>query len=154
MSDFVTVIHETTEVANVVKEVVEVVLVVEQGLTGATGATGAAGADGGATTPLYFNYGDATPAILFTPGEDQVIKTISMPVLIPFNGTGAKVSIGTDADPELLIEEDESNLTVTSNYETSPIQTISAGTPVKAFITPGLGATTGRCMVLIEYAIA
>lgn len=144
MSDVIRVTH-TSKVVRVTESLVRVIRVSQRGLRGATGETEPA---------IYFDYGDATPAILFTPDADKVMRAISLLVLTAFNGTGAKVSIGTQAAPELLMDEDESNLSVVSTYETSPGETIPSGTPLKAFITPGLGATAGRCMVLFEYADA
>jgi hypothetical protein len=121
---------------------------------GVQGPSGVQGPPGNVPPAIYFDYGDATPAILFTPDTDRVILSVRLIVLIAFNGSGAKVSIGTAAAPELLMDEDESNLFVVSTYETNPMETILAGTPVKVFITPGSGATQGRCMILFEYADA
>ncbi len=147
MSNVIRVTH-TSKVVRVTESLVRVIAVNQRGLRGARGLTG------DAEPAIYFDYGDATPAILFTPDDDKVIRAVSLLVLTAFNGTGAKVSIGTQAAPELLVDEDESNLSVISTYETSPGETIPSGTPLKAFITPGLGATAGRCMVLFEYADA
>lgn len=118
------------------------------------GTQGSPGPPGNGLPAFYFSYGDATPAIIFTPDANWVILSISLIVLTPFNGVGANASIGTTASPDLLMDEDESDLSVGSAYEANPMETIPNGTPVKVFITPGAGATAGRCMVLIEYALA
>ncbi len=118
------------------------------------GPRGADGAPGNSLPTVYFDYGDATPAVIYTAPADQIIKAITLIVIIPFNGSGAAVSIGTDADPELLMSEAENLLTGIGSFETDPNETISSGTAVKVFITPGAGATARRCGVLIEYATA
>ena len=132
-------------------EVREVIQVVTEGIQGPTGPPGA---DGGTRPAIYFDHGDATPAILETLPSDRVIRSVMLTVIEAFNGTGAKVSIGTADEPELLMDEDSSDLSVLSNYEAWPMETIDEGTQILAFITSGLGATTGRCMVLFEFAEA
>lgn len=118
------------------------------------GMRGPVGPAGDARPAIYFDHGDATPAVLDTPGADQVIRSVTLAVVTAFNGTGARVSIGTDAEPELLMEEDLTDLSVIATYEAFPMVTIPAGTPIKAFITAGGGASTGRCMVLFNVANA
>lgn len=112
------------------------------------------GASSGLLGAIYFNYGDATPAILYTPLANIIITSLALTVVTAFNGVGAKVSIGIDASPELLMAEAESDLSVLSSYEFDPEQAIASGSAIKAFITPGSGASQGRCMILIEYASA
>jgi hypothetical protein len=136
---------DQSRAVSIVQSTVRVIRAVERGEQGPPGE---------ASEAIYFDYGDATPAILDTPLSDLVVKSVWLTVVIPFNGTGAKVSIGTQAEPELLMAEDESDLSVTSTYETSPLATVNEGTEIKAFITPGSGASAGRCMVLFEYAEA
>ena len=121
---------------------------------GIQGPAGPPGASGNSLPAIYFDYGDASPLTIYTPTVNQIISSVTLVVLIAFNGVAAKVSIGTAASPELLMDEDDSNLSSLSAYETDPEETILSGTPIKAFITPGGGATTGRCMVLIDYATA
>lgn len=118
------------------------------------GPKGDAGAPGNSLPTVYFAFGDATPLIIYTAPENQLIKQVTLIVLTAFNGAGAAVSIGTTSDPALLMATAESNLAVTGSFETSPNETISSGTPIKVFITPGAGATVGQCGVLIEYATA
>lgn len=127
---------------------------IKAAFVGTRGPKGETGPAGNSLPAVYFSYGDATPAILFTPQADLVIVAVKLVVLIPFNGVAPKVSIGTTAVPNLLMDEDETYLSEASTYETNPYETLSAGTPVKVFITPGSGATAGRCMVFIEYAQA
>ncbi len=121
---------------------------------GVPGPQGVPGPSGSSVPAVHFSYGDATPDTLYEPSSDQVIKSVTIVVEQPFNGTGAKVSIGTDADHELLMAEEDSDLTIASTFETSPGEVINAGTPIKHFITPGAGASQGQCMVLFEYAEA
>lgn len=121
---------------------------------GIPGIQGEPGPSGNALPAIYVDHGDATPKTIYTPSSDQVIKSISVLVSTPFDGAGAKISIGTDASPELLVDENDLDLTMQSTYETFPGQTIPSGTPLKAFITAGLGSTQGSCMVLVEFATA
>lgn len=139
------VAQETVEITN---EIVESIETIERGVPGPQGPPG------NIAPAIHFDYGDATPATLYTPETEQVIVSVSLNVLTPFNGVGAKVSIGTQEHPELLMAQDENDLSTASSWEASPAEQIAPGTPIKAFITPGGGATQGRCRVLIEYAEA
>lgn len=103
---------------------------------------------------IYFSYGDATPAVIHTPDTDRVVSSVSLVVLEAFDGIGAKVSIGTAGRPHLLLDEDETDLSAVSTYESNPMERVLAGTRLKIFITPGAGATRGRGMLLIEFADA
>lgn len=136
------------EIIVITEESMEVIAEAQQGPQGIPGPSGSS------VPAIYFNYGDATPANLYTPSSNQVIVSLTLVVLITFNGVGAKVSIGTTAAPELLMDEDESVLSALGSFGANPETEIASGTPIRAFITPGSGATTGRCMVLIEYATA
>jgi len=118
------------------------------------GPPGAPGASGNSQPTIYFAYGDASPLTIYTAPENQLIKQITLIVLTAFNGSAPTVSIGTTASPALLMATAENNLAVIGSFETSPNETISAGTQIKVFITPGAGASAGQCGVLIEYAAA
>ena len=131
----------------VVQVETETVLVTEI----AQGVAGPPGADGNSQPTIYFAYGDATPTTIFTASDDLVIKSITLIVLTAFNGVGAKVKIGTDANSELLMAESENSLSVVGSFETSPNETVLDGTEIKVFITPGAGATQGQAGILIEY---
>ncbi len=103
---------------------------------------------------FYFNYGDATPANVYLADTDRLIKTVTLVILTAFNGVGAAVSIGTQAEPTLLMDVDDNNPALVGSFETSPNETIVSGTQLKVFITPGAGATQGRAAILLEYATA
>jgi hypothetical protein len=130
------------------RDVVHVVSVGVQGLQGEPGPAG------NSMPTIYFAYGDGTPDTIYTPSSDQVITAITLTVLVPFNGVGAKVSIGTNASPQLLVAENETDLSVLGSYEIDPEVVVAAGTPIRKFITPGAGASQGQAMVQIEYATA
>lgn len=130
------------------------VSILEVGQQGPQGIPGIPGPPGNASPAIYFDFGDASPAILFSTAVDVIIKAITLVVSVPFNGAPSSVSIGTDVSPELLIEDEIIDLSVTAGYEAFPNETITAGTQIKAFITPGLGITQGSCIVFIEYVEA
>jgi hypothetical protein len=124
-----------------------IVNTVEQGLTGADGIDG--------TFPaINFSFGDASPAIILTASSNLLVKSAVLVIRTIFNGVGAKVSIGTDANPNLLFNENDNNPFFIGSYHSSPNENMLSGSVVKIFITPGAGATTGQGTVIIEYADA
>lgn len=115
--------------------------------------TGGSGASG-EPPAIYVAYGDATPSEIYVASTNQIITSLTLVVTTTFNGVGAKIAIGTTLEPELLLAEDESDLSIIASFESDPEVQISAGTSIKAFITPGAGASQGNCIILIEYAEA
>lgn len=101
----------------------------------------------GATAPteisLNFNYGDSTPAVLFTAAANKVIYDISLYITIPFNGTNASLTVGDSADTDRLMESTENAVTIVGGNTTTPAYKYSTDTVVNLYITPGAGATTG-----------
>lgn len=135
-----------TQHVTVEPHVVTVVSAGQQGLRGVPGPAG------NSIPAVQFAYGDATPGAVYTPPTDQIITSLSIVVTQVFNGTGAKVSIGTTGDPDLLVPEDETDLSILGGFGFEPQVEIEAGTAIKVFITPGAGATQGQATILIEYA--
>lgn len=129
----------------------ETISIVSEGVQGPAGVPGPTG---NSLPTIYFSYGDATPDTIYTPSSNQIITAITVTVLTPFNGVGAKVSIGTNANPTLLAAEDETDLSILGSYEIDPEVQVLAGTSIRKFITPGAGASQGQAMIQIEYAAA
>lgn len=100
----------------------------------------------------YFNWNDTSPVTLATANSSWIITSLTVVVLAPFNGSGAQASVGTIASPSLLMAAADMDITVNVTYQNEPSQPVSSGIPIAAFITPGSGATQGRCMIFIEYA--
>jgi hypothetical protein len=118
------------------------------------GLQGVQGIPGNTLPAVNFAFGDATPTTIYTATANIVIKTITVIITTAFNGTGANISIGTLASPTLLMDIDESDVSLVAGFETSPNETILSGTVLKLFITPGAGASQGAGKILIEYATA
>lgn len=152
------VIEVIEEVSLVTADDAEIVVVREKEIAilseGLPGPRGVPGPSGNSLPAIYLAYGDATPDAIYTPTADVVIKRVTLVVTAVFNGVGARLSIGTQAAPEILMAEAESGLAEAAAFETTPNIEVAAGTAIKKFITPGSGASQGTAMVMIEYAEA
>lgn len=130
------------------------VLVTEDGVTvvalGIQGPPGAAGPSGAAAAPVNFAFGDASPAVVSSGQPAQVILQINVNITIPFNGAGAKLSIGTVTSTSLYVASSQLDLSVATEFEITVGKAIAANTDIVATIMPGAGATAGAGWILVE----
>lgn len=142
----VEVIEET--VLSVTEETgVEILEVGEPGLTGATGAQGPAG------TPrieVPFSFGDASPAQLFMAVAGKLIERVVIFIEIAFDGESPSLTIGDEDDPARLMSSVENNPSEEAAYQVTPNLSYETDTQVLLFITPGLGASQGSGLVVVE----
>ncbi len=126
------------------------VVVVNEGEQGIAGPEGPAGPPGGPVLEFAFSYGDATPSTLFTALAGKLVKGVSLFIEAGFNGSGAALSVGSQADPEALLAASENDPTTISVFHSSPNKSFGADTPIFLFITPGVGASEGHGLVAVE----
>lgn len=119
-----------------------------KGPKGEKGERGESGLEAGAIS-MNFSFGDASPILIgdFPPGERIDVARID--ILTPFNGAGSSLSIGTMANPGLLMPVDLNDPFLVASFELSPM-TASDGSSIYLFITPGNGVSAGSGHVLIR----
>jgi hypothetical protein len=130
-------------VVNVVRQTVRL-QTVRQGPPGAIGPPGAA------LPPTNFAFGDASPALVQTLDAQKLVVRTRITITTPFDGAGATLSIGTLAQPELLIASSQVNPAQKTTFETTPEVALSAGTNLYLFIIAGVGATQGAGRTVLE----
>lgn len=99
---------------------------------------------------LTFAYGDATPALIATILAGTRLFNVRVSIETPFNGTGADISVGTLASPNLIADASVMDPSVAAVFEFSPQDLFLVDTPIYLFITPGAGATTGTGSVILQ----
>lgn len=115
-----------------------------QGPPGPPGPPGVPGAN--AAIDLPFSWGDVSPAVIAT--AIGTVVSVSVIITTPFNGVGAQISVGTDADHELFMPVTGNFPDVEARFEANPGEFVSGN--VKLFFTPGSGASAGAGIVYLE----
>ncbi len=107
------------------------------------------GGSGNVESPvLAFN--DLSPIILTTlQANDKILKAIVW-ITEAFDGSGASVTVGTDADNDLIVADSNIDVTQVGSYEVMPLFTATGATEIKVFLTPGTLATTGGVFISLE----
>lgn len=94
---------------------------------------------------LPFAWGDATPASI-TPQvpADTLVVSVGLHIEQGFDGAGATLTVGDDADADRLMPADRNDPSTAASYVVHPGYRYALATTVKLAITPGAGATAGR----------
>jgi hypothetical protein len=110
-------------------------------------------ADGGIDhkTQGYVTWGSVSSVSLRSMAQDEIINAIQVIIMEAFNGVGAVVTIGTDADHDLLVGASDIDLTTVGTYLINPGYKFPANADVKIFHTAGSGASTGSGTVIINF---
>jgi len=98
---------------------------------------------------LTFAYGDATPQLIFTAGAGDIISSVELSIITPFNGTNAALSIGDVGVTDRLMSTAENMPDTEGTYITTPLHEYSASTAISVYITPGAGASAGNGFIKI-----
>ena len=98
---------------------------------------------------VIFNYGDASPRLLFNAPANKAIINVSILILTSFNGTGATLSVGTLASPQLIMASTDNAPSILSTWSNNPNTVFGINTGVYLTITPGSGATQGSGLITI-----
>lgn len=114
------------------------------------GPAGPPGPPGGSLPTLVFSYGDATPALIGTMSAGTRLFNVRLSIEAAFNGTGADISVGTLASPNLLADSAVIDPAVIAVFEFSPQNLFLVDTSVYLFITPGAGATAGSGSIILQ----
>lgn len=129
------------------------VQVVVRGIVGPSGPQGIQGLPGSAGTPrieISFSFGDATPAELFIAVAGKLIERITIFIETAFDGLTPTLTIGDEDNPSLLMDSFENNPSEEAAYQVTPNFFYESDTQILLFISPGLGASQGSGLVVVE----
>lgn len=124
--------------------------VVTVGKVGPSGPVGPQGAAGSPRIEVPFSFGDATPLQLVEVAAGKLIERITLFVDIAFDGIGPSLTIGDNGDPDALMTSTENDPREEAAYQVTPNLRYETDTDILLFITPGLGASQGSGLVVIE----
>lgn len=129
------------------------VQVVVRGVQGPSGPQGLQGTPGSAGTPrieVFFSFGDATPANLFIAAAGKLIERITVFIETVFDGSSPFLTIGDEDNSAMLMDSSENNPSEEAAYQVTPNLYYETDMQVLLFISPGLGASQGSGLVVIE----
>lgn len=122
----------------------------EQGPPGPAGPTGPPGPTGAASVEVAFAFGDATPTPVVTALAGKLVYVVELYVKVPFDGTGAQVTIGDAAQLDRLMSATENDLSAVGGNHSTPVHAYGSDTPILLSITPGAGATQGSGVLVLR----
>lgn len=99
---------------------------------------------------MSFAFGDA-PHTLWTATSSGLLTYVRIKMLVAFNGVGAAIRIGTPLDAESVMPAAFSDPASLQEFENTPDVVLAAGDAVVIAVTPGVGATAGSGIVLLDF---
>ncbi|MGJ5628094.1 hypothetical protein [Nostoc sp. CALU 1950] len=113
-------------------------------------AQGAADIGSTVDKDIYFSYSDVSSRLIYTTGTNEIILTVTVVILTPFNGTNPSISIGDSTVNDRLANNTQIYLSEVGEYATNPTYKYTSATPINLYLTAGAGATQGNGYILIE----
>ena len=98
---------------------------------------------------LPFAWGDASPRLIVRVPAGQLVLTADLTVLVPFDGVGSQLAIGTAADPDALLSPEACLPDQAGSYAVTPNLGFPAATDILLTITPGDLASQGSGVVAV-----
>lgn len=142
------IVAETPRVQHVVADR-SVGGVVAAGQQGPQGLMGLPGPAGGAAIEVAFSYGDATPVSAATALAGKLVYGVQIHIRVPFNGTGAALTVGDAGDTARLMAAVDNDPTAVGSYTTTPAYAYGSDTGLTLSITPGAGASQGAGVLVL-----
>lgn len=105
---------------------------------------------GNSSQPINFSHGDASPRIALSLLTNQTVLQVNINVVEPFNGAGASFSLGTFAQPDLLVAPTQIDLGIPTEFDINPNVLLTAPTDIVLTVIAGIGATQGSGWLVIE----
>jgi hypothetical protein len=99
----------------------------------------------------FFSWGSVSSVLIRRMIADEFINLIQVIITEAFNGVGATVTIGTDADPDLLVGTNDINLATVGTYLINPGYMVPSDVDVKLFHNAGAGASAGAGLAIINF---
>lgn len=137
---------DTDLLVEVVEGQAQVLTVCKQGPPGPRGPQGANGLGGNGIGSTRFSFGDATPVSLGI--FSGVVMTVTLLILQPFDGVGAELHVSAGA--VTLVGATDVMPSEAGVYEVNPGLELLEPTSLQLHITPGIGATAGNGIVILE----
>jgi|GEM_PF-5428959 len=103
------------------------------------------------STNLSFSFGDASPVNVIIAQVGQLIESVKILILTPFDGVGASLEVGDVGQSDRLLLQNQVNPSVAATYESNPNYTYGSITQIELTINPGTGATQGSGLLVITY---
>lgn len=101
----------------------------------------------GAPAPVLFGFGSVSQSTLIAMPVSGYITELLIDVEDAFDGAGAALSIGLGGDPNALMPDGYSALSIAQTYSASPMAFVAAGTPIIATYVAGAGASKGTARI-------
>lgn len=112
------------------------------------GRAGRDGNDGlGSTYRFEFNSITILPLVRIEAG--RAVRAVEVCILTPFDGAGASLSVGDDAQHDRLMSASEIDPAVKATFGTFPGYAYTELTLLNLYIAPGSGATAGSGIVVL-----
>jgi hypothetical protein len=100
---------------------------------------------------LSFAFGDASPVNVIIAQAAQLIESVRILILTPFDGVGATLEVGDTGQSDRLLSQSQVNPAIAATYESNPNYTYGSTTQIKLTINSGTGATQGSGLLVITY---
>ena len=114
------------------------------------GPKGDKGAPGETIPPIYFSYGDA-PSVRWTATDAGLLTGVRVIIRTAFNGASPTLEVGVNADVDAALPAAFNDPTVAQEFENTPDIQMAPGDTVTLTISPGIGATQGNGVLLLEF---
>jgi hypothetical protein len=128
----------------------DVLVLSRPGARGPAGPVGPAGAGGNGAFHLAFVFNDVTMLPLTVVPAGARVTAAKLFVTTPFDGTGAQLSIGSSATPDLVMSAADCDAATAAVFESSPGVSFGSDTELYLHITAGVGASQGAGVVHLE----
>ncbi|MBC1235910.1 hypothetical protein [Nostoc sp. 2RC] len=99
---------------------------------------------------IYFSYGDVNSRLIYTTGDNEIILTVTIVIITPFNGVGASISIGDSLVNDRLANNSQIYLEQAGEYSVNPVYKYTSVTPINLYLNQGTGASQGNGYIIIE----
>jgi hypothetical protein len=139
---FITSAERKTEIRVSSGNKVKAVLIGTQGPKGSSGSK-----------PLIygFQFNNVANQVIHTFVNDGFLIRLRVEIKVPFDGENADISVGTNADPFLLLNPSEINVREQMGTSKEMISPVNSGEQVRIFISAGNGATQGEGQIILEF---
>jgi hypothetical protein len=118
---------------------------------GTPGLQGIPGQSGGISVPpINFTFGEAPHAVWPAP-VNGTFTVARVEITEEFDGTGASISAGTQAQPSAVMPPELNNPYELGSYETAADFEVAQGGQLYITIVPGAGATRGAGTLYVDF---
>ena len=98
---------------------------------------------------LPFAWGDASPRLVVRTLPGQTVSGVDLTILVPFDGTGSRLAVGTVDQPEALLGFEDCLPSEAATYSVAPNRSFPVSTDLLLTIVPGAQASQGSGVVIV-----